>query len=196
MFDSASFNILFVCHANICRSPMAEFLARYAIADSFGPGGGALRVWSAGTHADEGGPVHPGTVQVLAERGIAVEGSTSRPVTAPMLAAADLVLAAGRPQRAACVALEPRVLRRTFTLRQFARIAGAMPAVAPRGGAAGHRFRTLLEELPGWRHHLQPVSADEDDLADPVRRPIEAFRTCATAIERDLYTILSAVARL
>ncbi len=56
--------ILFVCHGNICRSPMAEFLMKKIVkdagfADSF-------YIESAATSTEEiGNPVHYGTRQVL-----------------------------------------------------------------------------------------------------------------------------------
>ncbi len=61
--------ILFVCHGNICRSTMAEFLlkdmvARRGIADRF-------RIESAATSTEElGNPVHPGTRRMLVAHGI------------------------------------------------------------------------------------------------------------------------------
>ena len=65
--------ILFVCHGNICRSPMAEFVMRdlverAGLADRF-------EIASAATSAEElGNPVHPGTRRRLARCGISVEG--------------------------------------------------------------------------------------------------------------------------
>jgi len=69
--------ILFVCHGNICRSPMAEFLlkdivAKRNIAHQF-------YIQSAATSTEEiwgliGNPVHRGTKQKLAECGISCEG--------------------------------------------------------------------------------------------------------------------------
>jgi protein-tyrosine phosphatase len=166
------FEILVVCHANICRSPMVERLARRAL-------GPDVAVHSAGTHAWHGAAMHPYTEQVLAERGADTATFESRPLTAGMLAQADLVLAAAREQRAACVTLLPAAVRRTFTLRQFGRLAAAAPA--------GAGMAALLDEVRGV--FGQPVGPDEDDLADPVGRPVEAFRTCADEIERVLAVI-------
>lgn len=65
--------ILFVCHGNICRSPMAEFLMKdmaekRGMAEEF-------QIHSAATSAEEiGNPVHPGTRKKLAEHGIHTEG--------------------------------------------------------------------------------------------------------------------------
>ena len=59
--------ILFVCHGNICRSPMAEFVMKDMVKKA-----GVERdfeIASAATSAEEiGNPVHPGTVRKLAEK--------------------------------------------------------------------------------------------------------------------------------
>ncbi len=65
--------ILFVCHGNICRSPMAEFLfkdyvKRQGMEKEF-------LIRSAATSSEEiGNPVHHGTVRVLKNHGISTQG--------------------------------------------------------------------------------------------------------------------------
>jgi protein-tyrosine phosphatase len=196
MLYGGRFEVLFVCHANICRSPMAEHIARRAIDRTFGYLGSGLAVSSAGTHAGEGSSMHPGAAQILVERGIDGTSWSSRHLTTTMVADAALVLTAGRTQRSICVEMEPQALRRTFTLRQFARIAGAIAPFHPGPDTAPEvKFRTFVDQVGMVRSSLQPVPASEDDIADPVRQPIEAFRQCAAAIERDVNTILTAVGR-
>lgn len=65
--------ILFVCHGNICRSPMAEFVLRdmvtkQGLSDQF-------FISSAATSTEEiGNPVHPGTRRKLKEFNITTDG--------------------------------------------------------------------------------------------------------------------------
>ena len=65
--------VLFVCHGNICRSPMAEFVLKdlvkkAGLEDQF-------FIASAATSTEEiGNPVHPGTVRRLAREGISTAG--------------------------------------------------------------------------------------------------------------------------
>ena len=73
-------NILFVCHGNICRSPMAEFLMKDLVrkagrTDEF-------YIESAATSTEEiGSPVYPQTRRKLAEHGISSAGKTARQMT-------------------------------------------------------------------------------------------------------------------
>ena len=69
--------VLFVCHGNICRSPMAEFvmkdLVRKAGADT------EFFIASAATSTEEiGNPVYPPARRKLAEHGIGCAGKTAR----------------------------------------------------------------------------------------------------------------------
>ncbi len=69
--------ILFVCHGNICRSPMAEFILR-DLAERAGCGD-ALLVASAATSTDElGSPVYPPARRKLAEHGLRCDGKRAR----------------------------------------------------------------------------------------------------------------------
>ena len=69
--------ILFICHGNICRSPMAEFVLK----DLAQKAGLSTRfeIASAATSTEEiGNPVYPPARQKLAEHGISCAGKTAR----------------------------------------------------------------------------------------------------------------------
>ena len=72
--------ILFVCHGNICRSPMGEFLLkdlvrRQGLAEEF-------EIASAATSTEEiGNGVHPGTRAILDKLGISCAGKRARQMT-------------------------------------------------------------------------------------------------------------------
>lgn len=65
--------ILFVCHGNICRSPMAEFVMRDMVTKR-GLGGQFYIASSATSREEIGNPVHPGTRKKLKELGISTAG--------------------------------------------------------------------------------------------------------------------------
>lgn len=69
--------ILFVCHGNICRSPMAEFVMKDLVQKAGLEA--QFRIASAATSAEElGNPVYPPARRKLAEHGISCAGKTAR----------------------------------------------------------------------------------------------------------------------
>lgn len=182
--DDGRFRVLVICHANVCRSPLAERLMRRGILDRLGPDGEAFRVRSAGTHARTNQAMHPLAAEVLEESGADPTGFRSRRLTAGLVAEADLVLTATRRQRSACVAFEPAAVRRTFTIPQFGRYASALPTDSLTAvSSPQNRLRSLIEQLSLIRGELPVATVDEDDLPDPVDQPIQAFRRCRAEIE-------------
>jgi len=73
--------ILFICHGNICRSPMAEFVMKdlvkkAGLEDRF-------EIASAAVSREElGNPVYPPARRILAQHGIRCDGKTARQVSA------------------------------------------------------------------------------------------------------------------
>ncbi len=65
--------ILFVCHGNICRSPMAEFVMRDMI-KKCGLDGKIVTASAATSTEEIGNPVHSGTRRKLREHGISTDG--------------------------------------------------------------------------------------------------------------------------
>lgn len=82
-------NILIVCTANICRSPVAEAILRDRL---HAHGLTDWQVSSAGTWAAAGQPAASMSTQLLAEGGLDISGHASRLVNDSMLANADLIL--------------------------------------------------------------------------------------------------------
>ncbi|MDG4766076.1 low molecular weight phosphatase family protein [Solwaraspora sp. WMMD406] len=207
------FTVLFVCHANVCRSPMAERLARRALWERLGPLADAFEVHSAGTHAVPDQAMHPYTARVLGENHADPDGFLSRLVDPAMVTTADLVLTASRRHRAHCVTLAPRSVSHTFTIRQFGRLAAAVAATRTTVGIGPDtradprtdgpdqaaeplaRARSLVVAAAAARSRVQPVSAEQDDLADPVLRPIGAFRDCARQVRQTLDTLLDIITK-
>lgn len=69
--------ILFVCHGNICRSPMAEFVMKDLVIKAGLEAD--FHIESAATSTEEiGNPVYPPARRKLAEHGISCQGKTAR----------------------------------------------------------------------------------------------------------------------
>jgi len=81
--------ILLVCTGNICRSPMAEAIARRLL-DARGRTD--IAVSSAGTAAQDGAPASEGAYLVGLEHGLDLSAHRARQITSDLVAAADLVL--------------------------------------------------------------------------------------------------------
>ena len=87
--------LLFVCHGNICRSPMAEFVMK-ALAAKAGLAE-RLEIASAATSTEEiGNPVYPPAQRKLAEHGIGCAGKTARQMTRRDYEAYDYLIAMDR----------------------------------------------------------------------------------------------------
>ena len=85
--------VLFICHGNICRSPMAEFILKdlvkkQGLEDMF-------YIASAATSTEEiGNPVYPPARRKLMEHGISCEGKRARQMTRADYGKFDYLLAA------------------------------------------------------------------------------------------------------
>lgn len=72
--------LLFVCHGNICRSPMAEFVMKKLVKEAGREAD--FEIDSAATSTEElGNPVYPPAKMKLAEHGISCKGKIARQMT-------------------------------------------------------------------------------------------------------------------
>ena len=84
-------SILFVCHGNICRSPMAEFVMKDLVAKAGLTD--AYYIESAATSTEEiGNEVYPPARRKLAEHGIGCKGKRARQMTARDYQRFDLLI--------------------------------------------------------------------------------------------------------
>ena len=82
--------ILFVCHGNICRSPMAEFVMKDMLAKA---GISGVTVESAALRTDEiGNDIHHGTRSILVKYGIPFAPRSAWQITAAKVKEYDIVV--------------------------------------------------------------------------------------------------------
>lgn len=167
---TAPFRILTVCTGNICRSPMAERLLQAGF-DAVAPG--EFEVASAGTGALVGSGIEPHVAGFVNVFGGDSSNFASRQLTADILQDQDLVLALSRGHRSRIMELSPGMLRRTFTLRELARL---LPLVDgnPDAGAS-ERWKAAMARALRLRT-ANPVGPEEDDVVDPYRRSDEVYQ--------------------
>lgn len=149
--DRNSLNLLVICTANICRSPMAEAALRHAIAAR----GLRANVASAGVDALPGHPAHPISITTVARAGYGdISGHRSRQLSPRMAQEADFVLCMRNTHRDAIVARVPQAAGRTRLLGHWSDIEIDDPVSGPAEGFIEclERMDECIEE---WVDRLQ-----------------------------------------
>lgn len=197
----AHVRILTVCTGNICRSPVAERLLQAGL-DQAVPGG--FVVTSAGTRALVGEPIQPPSADIVRTFGGNAEGFAARQLTSKILRGVDLVLTMTSGHRGEVLQLDASLLKRTFTIREFARMLDVLddraaaapdgPEAAPDGGdrlAANAAFwRGLPARAAAVRHLSLPADSSENDIIDPYRRGLEVYHQMEDELAPAIVSIL------
>jgi protein-tyrosine phosphatase len=165
--SSDVFSILAVCTGNVCRSPALERL----LASRLGP---TVSVSSAGTHALVGNPISDPMAALIRSAGAEPEPFEARRLSEQMLREVGLILAMTRAQRGIVVELWPAAVRRTFTLREFARLLSRIDPSALPAGTPAERLRAAIPLASAERGGAR-TSPDEDDVVDPFRLKKEVY---------------------
>ncbi len=129
--------VLFVCTANICRSPMAEGLLRARLPQ--------VEARSAGVAAAAGQPATPEAITAAAELGADVSAHRSRPADRDLVQAASLVLTMTADQAAWLQARFPEEADKIISLGQLAQGARGPDVADPIGGPLELYRRTALQ---------------------------------------------------
>ncbi|RQQ47561.1 low molecular weight phosphotyrosine protein phosphatase [Burkholderia stagnalis] len=145
-------SILVVCHANLCRSPLAETLLRHALP--------RVQVRSAGTHARIGAHAAPLACDVARARGLDLSAHRARALTLGVCAWADLILVMETTQRRHIEARYPLVRGRVFN---FAAPGADPPNIADPYGGLPETFAACLDRLECaaayWRDRIEASAA-------------------------------------
>jgi protein-tyrosine phosphatase len=168
-------DIVVLCTANVCRSPMAAALLTRRLAAL----GVAVPVHSAGV-LRQGDPPHPQVISVMAGYGIAISAHRSRVARAADLDRAGLVLAMARENLRHAVLTEPGAWPRAFTLKELVRRG---EQIGPR--PPGEPFSGWLSRAHAGRDRIALLGdSAEDDVADPAGGPLRAYEDTARLLDR------------
>ena len=166
---SEPLRVIFVCTANICRSPAMELIARELA------GSADIVFTSVGTHARNGQRMNADMTATL-PAGI-TKDFRSQHLNARTLAGADLVLTAELVHREHVLDDFPQLHRRVFTLGQFAATIVDIPDQSGR-------------ELIAAAAQRRTPPVPEHDVADPYRRGRAASEQATATITAMLSVIV------
>lgn len=188
------FRILFVCTGSICRSPIAERLARLGLARRLAAyEADRIEVASAGTWGHEGALMEPFAAEVVREFGGDPDDFRGRELQDEHVAAADLVLTATLDHRAHVVSMGHASGLRTFTLKEFTRLVAVLEHSAVPDGDLVERARFLVRAAAALRGRMAAPGPEWDEVADPYGSPLNVFRACATEINTAIDPMLTAL---
>ena len=174
-------HIMFVCTGNICRSPMGELLLKRYLA------GTSIQVSSAGTRGLPAQRINPSSARLMGEIGIDASMFCSRRLTKSMAQSADLILCFEKKHRKNIVTLEPRAVKYTFQINDFANMS---EYCAVHGLVAGKTVQGRLSSIIEASTMIRPMIPDAPDIADPIGQPFESFQVAAQETNMALKKIL------
>lgn len=177
------YSILTVCTGNICRSPLAEQLLRARLGAPHG-------FSSAGLRAIPGAPMDPHAAHESRRLGGTPSGASTQ-LNDAIIDASDLILTMTVQQRDEVASHFPASLRKTYALAEFAKIADTYPAelIAERNDpfASPNPFANF-SRLRGVA-----LLSNDDDIADPIGRPLKVHSAVAEQISRYVDRLVSAL---
>ena len=185
---------------------MAERLLQAGL-DQVVPGG--FQVASAGTRALVGEPMQPISADIVRTFGGDPDGFAARQLTPKILRGVDLVLTMTSGHRGEVLQQDASLLKRTFTIREFARMLNVLDQRAtesPSQAAGSHQetasngesrlaantafWRGLPARAAGVRHLSLPADPADNDIVDPYRRPPEVYREMEDQLAPAIVSIL------
>ena len=179
MASAVATNVLVLCSANRCRSPMAAALLAFRL-DSPGM---PVVVRSAGVLPGhllpEGEPPLPEVVSALGAYGLDLSGHRSCRVSVADLAWADLVLGMSREHVRDAVVAAPGTWPCAFTLKE---LIWRGEKIGPRG--ADEPLADWLARVHNGRERSTLLGdSPADDVADPTGGPPQAYAATAALLD-------------
>jgi len=151
-----------------------------------------------------GEPMQPISAEIVRTFGGDPEGFAARQLTPAILRGVDLVLTMTSGHRGEVLQLDASLLKRTFTIREFARMLDVLDQRDTSAGASRDNtadddgwlnahtalWRGLPARAAGVRHLSLPADPAENDIVDPYRRPPEVYRQMEDQLAPAIVSIL------
>lgn len=136
--------ILFVCTANICRSPMAEVILKEKLRNS---GNTNISISSAGLMDMKGGRARDEAIEIIRNLGVDISHHRSRHLTDDMIKEADIVIVMEASHRDKILGKYPESSNKVFLLSRFGNEKGIERDIADPYGAPVFYYRTAFREI-------------------------------------------------
>ena len=143
--------IIFICTANICRSPMAEGSLKYHWKEQ---GRTGLAVSSMGIQMIENQPASEHAVTVCAENGIDISSHRSQALHPETMLAADLILTMEPFHRKHLQLLAPTIKDKVFLLAKWPQISRRRGSINDPIGRSLRVYRKIFNVIDG---HVQRI---------------------------------------
>jgi protein-tyrosine phosphatase len=149
-------------------------------------------VSSAGTGALVGYGIDGPSALVLREYGVNPDGHLARALTREIVHGSDLILSAESTHRTIMLNAEPGLFRRTFTMREFARLGANLgPIIGP--PSDDELLKERVAKVSAQRGWVQPPEAGIDEIGDPYGAGLDVARMTATQISTAVDGVIAAL---
>ncbi len=150
-----------------------------------------VTVESAGVRALVGHGVETPSAIALRELGGDCGEHAARQLTGELVARADLILTAESLHRTHVVHENPLAFRKTFTMREFARLGATLGSLDTE--PSENALRERVAEVAGQRGWAEPPLPGGDEIGDPFGAPLKVARVCAAGIAEAVDGIVAAL---
>jgi protein-tyrosine phosphatase len=141
-------------------------------------------VSSAGTEALVDHGMDRSSASALGQLGIDPTVHRARQFEPWMATDADLILTASREHRDGIISAMPTLYKRTFTMKEFARLVNGVGPGDP---------RSIVAAAAARRGQSVPEQPEDDDVRDPYRGAIKHAKTIAEEITETVYATVAAL---